>query len=135
MSDRITLANLRAVMSRMCRAMDIPEGPVWTRDEQGNNRARIGALILEQGSSTYGNAWKICQMCNEGGGERVLLRGSTARELWDAAQAWLAGYDAAHARRITLDKALGGYRLWIDGTVVETFTDATLPEYLKPATR
>ena len=95
MSDRITLTNLNAVISRMCRAMDIPEGPIWSRDEHGNNRARVGALMLEQGSRTNGIGWKIVQMCNEAGGERTLLRGCTARELWDAAQAWLDGYDAA----------------------------------------
>ena len=95
MTERITLANLNAVMGRMCRAMDIPEGPIWSRDEHGNNRARVGALMLEQGSKTYGIGWKIVQMANESGGERTLLRGCTARELWDAAQAWLDGYDAA----------------------------------------
>jgi hypothetical protein len=96
--DRITTVNLRAVMARMQREMGIPDGPVWTRDERGNNRARVGALVLEPGSRTYGRAWCIAQMCNEAGGERNLLRGSTARELWDAAQAWLDGYDAAQSR-------------------------------------
>ena len=96
--ERITERNLRAVMSRMASAMELPEGPVWTRDENGHNRARVGALVLQPGSRTYGNAWTIAQICNESGGERTLLRGSTARELWDAAQAWLAGYEAAKTR-------------------------------------
>ena len=96
--ERITERNLRAVMARMARAMEIPEGPVWTRDDNGHNHARIGALVLQPGSRTYGNAWTIAQITNEGGGERTLLRGSTARELWDAAQAWLDGYDAARNR-------------------------------------
>jgi hypothetical protein len=99
MSNRITESDLRAVISRMCRAMDIPDGPVWERDENGNNRARVGALLLESGSQTCGINWKICQMCNEGGGERILLRGVTARELYDAAQNWLAGYDYAQERK------------------------------------
>jgi hypothetical protein len=98
MADRITETNLRAVIGRMCRAMDIPEGPAWTRDEKGNNRARVGALLLEPGSKINGIGWKIAQMCNESGGERTLLQGCTARELWDAAQAWLDGYDAAERR-------------------------------------
>ena len=93
--ERITEKMLNGVMGRMARAMDIPEGPVWSRDETGHNRARIGALVLHPGSKTYGNAWAISQIVNESGGERTLLRGSTARELWDAAQGWLAGYEYA----------------------------------------
>lgn len=93
--ERITKKNLRAVMARMSREMGIPDGPVWSRDDNGNNVARVGALILEPGSKTYGNSWCISQMMNECGGERVLLRGSTARELWDAAQAWLRGFEYA----------------------------------------
>ena len=93
--ERITEKMLTGVMLRMQRAMEIPEGPVWTRDESGKNRARVGALVLHPGSKTYGNAWAISQIVNESGGERTLLRGSTARELWDAAQGWLAGFDAA----------------------------------------
>ena len=100
MSDRITLSNLRAVMARMSSALGDPGGPVWSRDANGHNVARVGALVLEQGSATCGIAWKICQMCNEGGGERVLLRGCTARELWDAAQAWLEGFSAARGERV-----------------------------------
>lgn len=91
---RITEKMLHGVMGRMARAMDIPDGPVWSRDESGKNSARVGALVLRPGSRTYGNAWAISQIVNDGGGERTLLRGSTARELWDAAQGWLAGYDA-----------------------------------------
>ena len=94
MSNRITEFNLRAVMARMSDALGAPTGPVWTRDADGNNRATVGALVLQPGSRTYGNAWTIAQICNESGGERTLLRGTTARELWDAAQAWLAGASA-----------------------------------------
>jgi len=93
--ERITESNLRAVMGRMARELGVGEGPVWSRDDSGQNRARVGALVLQPGSRTYGNAWTIAQICNEGGGERTLLRGSTARELWDAAQAWLDGYSFA----------------------------------------
>lgn len=98
--DRITVNNLHAVMARMSDALGAPTGPVWTRDEHGNNRATVGALQLEQGSATYGNAWKIVRICNDGGGEQTLLRGSTARELWDAAQAWLEGFSAAKGERV-----------------------------------
>ena len=52
MSERITLTNLNAVISRMCRAMDIPEGPIWSRDEHGNNRARDVADMVETGTAT-----------------------------------------------------------------------------------
>jgi hypothetical protein len=96
--ERITEKNLRAVMARMESALDIGGGPVWTRDASGQNRARVGALVLQTGSRTYGHSWTIAQICNEAGGERTLIRGSTARELWDAAQSWLDGFDAARRR-------------------------------------
>lgn len=98
MTERITLQNLNALLARMQRSIGGPAGPVWTRDAQGNNRARIGALMLEQGSKTNGIGWKFVQIVNESGGQRTLIRGSTARELWDAAQAWLDGFDAAAAQ-------------------------------------
>jgi hypothetical protein len=96
--ERITIKQLETLMGYMGNAMDIPHGPVWTRSEDGKrNTARIGALKLQQGSRTYGNAWTISQIVNDAGGESTLLRGSTARELYDAMQAWLHGY--SHAKR------------------------------------
>ena len=93
--ERITTSNLRAVMARMADAMNAPDGPIWERDASGQNRARVGALILNPGSAINGISWGISQICNESGGERTLLRGSTARELWYVAQAWLDGYREA----------------------------------------
>jgi hypothetical protein len=95
--DRITEKQLLAAIGVMGAMMDIPSGPVWTRDEKGNNRARVGALVLNTGSKLYGNAWCVAQIANESGGERTLLRASTKRELWDAIYSWREGYD--HAKR------------------------------------
>jgi len=93
--ERITQSNLRALVSRMSRAMGVPDGPVWTRDESGQNRATVGVLILEPGSQANGISWAIAQVMNDAGGQRTITRGSTARELWDVTQAWLAGYEFA----------------------------------------
>jgi hypothetical protein len=98
MAEKITLQNLNALLARMQRSMGDPGGPVWTRDASGQNRARAGALMLEQGSKAYGIGWKFVQVVGESGDQRTLIRGSTARELWDAAQAWLDGFDAAAAQ-------------------------------------
>lgn len=94
MSSRITIGDLTAVMHRMERSLGIATGPTWTRDEAGHMKARVGALVLQRGSRTYGNAWAISQLMNEGGGEKTIVRGSTARELFDAAYNWLSGFDA-----------------------------------------
>ena len=92
--DRITTTNLRGLLGRMTRTMGAPAGPVWTPREDGKgSRATVGALLLQSGSRTYGNAWTIAQIMNESGGERTVLCGSTARELWDVAQAWLDGWE------------------------------------------
>jgi hypothetical protein len=94
--ERITVKNLNGVMHLMALTLGIPEGPLWTpRPDGKGSQSRIGALVLQQGSRYYGNAWAISQIMNEGGGENTLLRAHSARELFDAAHAWIAGYDAA----------------------------------------
>lgn len=93
--ERITTKNLQAAVGVMARMMDLPAGPIWTRRADGSNVATVGVLLLNVGSKTYGNAWGVAQICNEAGGERTLLRASTARELWEAIHAWRAGYDYA----------------------------------------
>jgi hypothetical protein len=98
MGEKITLQNLNALLGRMQRSIGDPGTPIWTRDAAGKNRARVGALALEQGSKVNGIGWRFVQIANESGGQRTLIRGRTARELWDAAQAWLDGFDAAAAQ-------------------------------------
>lgn len=92
---RITQNDLRGVVARMARLLNSGDGPAWSRDENGRNRARVGALLLNTGSKTNGISWGIAQIMNESGGERTLVRGSTARELYNAAQEWISGYYAA----------------------------------------
>jgi hypothetical protein len=82
--------------------LEVPEGPVWTRDENGNSRATVGALVLQPGSKTYGNAWAISQIVNDGGGESTLLRAVTAAELFYAAHAWIRGFEAAQRKEKSL---------------------------------
>jgi hypothetical protein len=93
--ERITQNNLRVLVARMSRSMGVPDGPVWTRDADGRNRATVGVLRLEPGSQANGISWAIAQIMNDAGGQRTITRGSTARELWDVTQAWLEGYDFA----------------------------------------
>ena len=91
---RITKKDLGRLLVRMNNQTGAPKGPVWTKREDGKGmRATVGALILDQGSATYGNAWAISEITNEAGGQRSILRARTARELWDATQAWLDGYE------------------------------------------
>ena len=96
--ERITAKMLRGLMGRMARTTGAPTGPVWTKAPNGETRSTVGALVLQEGSRYYGNAWTISEIMNTAGGERVIVRGSTARGLWDAAQAWLDGYDSAAER-------------------------------------
>lgn len=106
--ERINRTNLNALVERMQREMGIPPGPVWSRDASGNNVARVGAIMLEPGSRPNGISWKIVQMCNEGGGERILIRGCTAQELWDAAQAWLDGFEYARRGDLRIERTREG---------------------------
>ena len=98
--NRITMTMLKGLLMRMSRTTGAPMGPPWVKREGGKGMRAVvvGTLILEQGSATYGNSWAICELMNEAGGERVIVRGSTARELWDAAQGWLDGYEACERR-------------------------------------
>lgn len=91
--ERITIKDLTALLGVMAREPGTPEGPSYTR--QGDrNVATVGKLLIQPGSSTYGNAWALCQIMNEGGGERSILRAGSARELFTLMHAYRAGYAA-----------------------------------------
>lgn len=94
--SRITSSNLAALLARMVAATGAPTGDLYTKTD-GGVKARVGALFIEQGSRTYGRAWKVCRMVNEAGGEQTVLRAATAADLWYAMQAWLDGYEAAQS--------------------------------------
>ena len=91
---RITIKNLTALLGVMMRELGTPEGPAYTRKD-GRNVAAVGKLLVQPGSSTYGNAWALCQIMNEQGGERDILRARSARELFSLMHAYRDGYQAA----------------------------------------
>lgn len=91
--ERITIKDLTALLGIMMRELGTPEGPAYTRKD-GHNVATVGKLLIQPGSSTYGNAWALCQITNEGGGERSILRARSARELFTLMHAYRAGYAA-----------------------------------------
>lgn len=92
--DRITIKDLTALLGIMARELGTPEGPSYTRQD-GRNVATVGKLLIQPGSSTYGNAWALCQIMNEQGGERDILRAGSARELFNLMHAYRDGYAAA----------------------------------------
>lgn len=67
-----------------------PELPVWSQRADGTHCSRVGALMIEPGSATYGRSWKLVEICNEAGGQHTLLSAMTARDLY-------AGICAMHA--------------------------------------
>ena len=92
--ERITIKNLTALLGLMMRELGTPEGPSYTR--QGDrNVATVGKLLIQSGSSTFGNAWALCQIMNEQGGQRDILRAGSARELFSLMHAYRDGYAAA----------------------------------------
>lgn len=92
--ERITIKNLRALLGIMARELGTPEGPAYTR-QGGRSIATVGKLLIQTGSSTFGNAWVLCQIMNEQGGQRSILRAGSARELFNLMHAYRDGYAAA----------------------------------------
>ena len=92
--ERITIKDLTALLGVMARELGTPEGPSHTRKD-GHNVATVGKLLIQPGSSTYGNAWALCQITNEQGGQRDILRAGSARELFNLMHAYRYGYAAA----------------------------------------
>ena len=98
MSNRVTKKQLLAAMNVMAMMIDAPQGAAYQKDETGRMRAIVGALVLQPGSQLYGNAWTVGQIVNDSGGERTLIRASTARELFDAMYIWREGFEAGSKR-------------------------------------
>jgi hypothetical protein len=93
--DRITTKTLRTAVGWMAQDMGIADGPVWSKAANGENRARVGALILNPGSPFNGISWGVAQIMNPQGGERTLLRARTARDLYNAINIWRQGFNYA----------------------------------------
>lgn len=76
MSDRVTVKEIRAVVAsieKMAETLGILEGGEWTADSPEpipahlvESRYRFPHLVLEEGSATYGRAWRL----NGSGGDR-----------------------------------------------------------------
>lgn len=92
--QRITIKDLMALLEIMAHELGTPEGPAYTRQGE-RNVATVGKLLIQPGSSTYGNAWVLCQITNEQGGERSILRAGSARELFNLMHAYRDGYATA----------------------------------------
>lgn len=88
--DKITIKHLEGLRDAIARELGRPNGPSYTRRD-GRNVATVGKLIVEKGSAMYGNAWALCELMNEQGGESSILRAGTARELFDQMHAYLRG--------------------------------------------
>lgn len=92
--ERITIKDLTALLGIMMRELGTPEGASYTRHGE-RNVATVGKLLIQPGSNIYGNAWALCQITNEQGGERSILRAGSARELFNLMHAYRSGYAAA----------------------------------------
>lgn len=104
MSNRITMKDLRPVLARVVRETGAPQGALWIRTGS-RNVALVGALFIEQGSTTYGRAWTLSRMANASGGQSDVLRGRTAADLYHALHAYLQGW--SDAKRAAIAKATG----------------------------
>lgn len=88
--NRIRIENLLALAETIARQTGRPIGPSCTLVD-GRNVALRGKLIIDQGSRMYGNAWTLSELVNERGGQRDLLRASSARELFELMHAYIPG--------------------------------------------
>jgi hypothetical protein len=95
MRDRITEAQLKAIVERINRVTNSPLEP-WGRDAAGNHRANIGNYHL---SYAYGGV-ELDRMTNAGGGVTCPLGSghTTKRELANKMWAFLAGLEAKNAQ-------------------------------------
>lgn len=74
-----------------------PTGTIWSKTADGANVAAIGSLQIERGSKTYGRSWKLSEITNRNGGERVLLCAPTSRQLFYLMLAYLDGVYAGRS--------------------------------------
>lgn len=94
-SNRVTNAQLEAVVSRINRLTEQPGTP-YTR-VKGKLVANIGNYHLDR---AYGGV-KLVQMVGEGGGIRVITEGGfgTKRECWQAMQNFIRGIEIAQGEK------------------------------------
>lgn len=88
--ERITVKHLNALVARINRELGMPVEPWTPRDAEGKIHANIGNYHLD---GAYGG-WALEQMVSDGGATRRVIDRGTARELYNAMFAFIAGYDA-----------------------------------------
>ena len=92
MRNRITEANLQAVVDRINRTLNAPMES-WTVRPEGGTRANIGNYHL---SHAYGRV-SLEVMLSEGGAVKRVCGSSTKRELYNEMFAFLEGLEVPRA--------------------------------------
>lgn len=93
MTNRITKTMLRNRIAILNDMFNQPNNPyAEERDEHGHLTANAGTYVLD---CAYGG-YRLGQM-RKGGGERDITPRGTARETYDAINAFIAGVEAARA--------------------------------------
>jgi hypothetical protein len=90
MADRITVTHLRARVAALNSLFG------YSGDAYAEARGPDGGLVANAGTYTLDGAyggWRLCQMC-AGGGERDITGRGTARETYDAINAFMGGAEA-----------------------------------------
>jgi hypothetical protein len=90
MSDRITIANLEAVVLRINKLLGKPETP-WTKNANGVYVSNVGNYHLD---GAYGG-YALSEMVNTAGGVRDVFGGHMSkRELYYRMHAFIDGIEA-----------------------------------------
>lgn len=86
---RTSKRDLENAFKRAAEAKGWDTGTIWSKDENGNYRSKIGVVFLEH-NSVYG--WSVGQIVNESGAERRLCDSCKASEMlaWLRGAAWRA---------------------------------------------
>lgn len=86
MTDRVTMKILERLVDQLNELTDNPT-QIWTRDNNGHNRAHVGAYVLD---AAYGG-YKLSQIVSNSGGERDITGRDTAGNTARLIRAYMAG--------------------------------------------
>lgn len=95
MAERITVRDLRNIAARLDRMAGLdPDRPIWTKGEDGQNRAEIGRHYID---GAYGG-WSLHIIMSESGAVSAPFGGHfPARDLYHMLHAYADGiYRAEH---------------------------------------
>lgn len=90
MTNRITKKTLHARIDMLNDMFNQPRD-AWTLDKNGKPASNSNVFVLD---CAYGG-YRLSRICNTGGGERDITPRGTARETYDAINAFMAGVEAA----------------------------------------